>query len=122
MEGVRGVGTTTLLTPKLLLDEDIHGPAAAGLRARGVDVLRVQEAGTQGDNDEKQLALAVRLERTMVTFNRGDYARLHKEYMLSGRHHCGIIVSRQMPPGELIKHVLLLLKSKPDLPDSLHFL
>jgi predicted nuclease of predicted toxin-antitoxin system len=90
---------------KLLLDEDIHGDLATALRAREIDVIRVQEIGTSGDDDSDQLALAVRLERTFVTLNRGDYTRLHCEYLVSERHHYGIMTCPQLPIGEVLRRL-----------------
>ncbi|MDP4198408.1 MAG: DUF5615 family PIN-like protein [Bacteroidota bacterium] len=65
------------MSHRLLLDEDIQGDLAKALRARGIDAIRIQEVGTSGADDPDQLALAVRLERAFVTFNRGDFTRLH---------------------------------------------
>ncbi len=72
---------------KLLLDEDLHEELAVALRTRSIDAIRVQELGTSGDEDSDQLAFAVNAGRTFVTFNRGDYTRLHCEYMESGLYH-----------------------------------
>lgn len=64
---------------KLLLDEDLHGDLARALRARGIDAVRVQELGRSGDDDSDQLELAINSGRALVSFNRGDYTRLHNE-------------------------------------------
>ena len=62
------------------------------LRARGFDVLTTIEAHQCGASDQDQLAFAVQQRRTIYTFNVGDFARLHREYVLKGIDHNGIIV------------------------------
>jgi len=104
---------------KLLLDEDIHGDLAKALRARGIDAVRVQELGTSGDDDPDQFELAVNSWRTFVTFNRGDYTRLHCEYMESDRNHYGIITCPQVPIGEMLRRVLKALDENYDLVDRI---
>jgi predicted nuclease of predicted toxin-antitoxin system len=104
---------------KLLLDEDLHGELAVALRTRGIDAIRVQELGTSGDEDSDQLAFAVNAGRTFVTFNRGDYTRLHCEYMESGLHHYGIITCPQVPIGEMLRQVLKALDQNSDLVDKI---
>ena len=107
------------MTHKLLLDEDIHGDLVKALRARGIDAVCVQELGTSGDDDPDQLALAVQLERAFVTFNRGDYTRLHCEYLETDRHHFGIITCPQVPIGEMLRRVLKVLDENSDLRDRI---
>jgi predicted nuclease of predicted toxin-antitoxin system len=107
---------------KLLLDEDIHGDLAKALRARGIDAVRVQEIGTSGDDDSDQLALAVRLERAFVTFNRGDYTRLHRYYLESGTHHYGIMTCPQLPIGEVLRRLLRALDEHSDLRDRILYI
>jgi hypothetical protein len=77
----------------LYMDEDAGENAVVhGLRARGIDVLTTSEANQCGASDRNQLAFAVQQRRTIYTFNVGDFARLHREYILQGINHCGIIV------------------------------
>ncbi len=64
-----------------------------------------------GISDEEQLALAISQGRVVLSFNRGDYARLHKRYAEHGWEHCGIIVSEHYPIGELLRRMLNLLMS-----------
>jgi hypothetical protein len=47
--------------------------------------------------------------RVLVTFNRGDFARLHGKYLASGDRHSGIIVSRQASIGSVVKALSKLL-------------
>ncbi len=107
---------------RLLLDEDLHGDLAKALRARGIDTIRIQEAGTLGDDDPDQLALAVRLERAFVTFNRGDFTRLHCDYIESGRHHHGILTCPQLPIGEVLRRILRTLDAQANLRDGIFYI
>jgi len=96
---------------KLFLNEDVHSKLAKALRQRGFDAITTVEAGMLGTPDEEQLAFAVSQGRAILTFNRSDYARLHKWYAEHGWEHCGIIVSEQYPIGELLRRMLNLLMS-----------
>lgn len=96
---------------KLYLNEDVHTKLAEALRQRGFDVFTTVEADMLGISDEEQLALAISEGRVVLSFNRGDYARLHNRYAEHGWEHCGIIVSEQYPIGELLRRVLNLLMS-----------
>jgi len=92
-------------------DEDMHGQVALQLRRRGFDALSAPEAGNLGISDEEQLAFAIQQGRVILSFNRRDFCRMHAEYLTSGRKHCGIIVSLQLPIGEVVKRCLRLLSS-----------
>lgn len=63
-----------------------------GLRARGIDVLTVHEAGMTGEADSVQLEYSSAQRRVLYTFNVGDFCRLHAEYVGQGRSHSGIVV------------------------------
>src|SRR4051794_11440085 len=64
-----------------------------------------------GADDADQLARAAREDRALLTFNAGDFARLHDEWMRQGSHHAGLIVSRQRPLGDLLRRLLQLGRS-----------
>ncbi len=67
---------------RLYVDEDAEEHAVVeGLRARGVDMLTTSESDRVGTRDVEQLAFAVHHERTLYSFNVGDFARLHREYL-----------------------------------------
>ena len=38
----------------------------------------------------------------VVTYNQGDFKRLHEAWQAADRHHCGIIVGHKLPLGVLI--------------------
>lgn len=110
---------------RLLLDEDAQRTALIrALRARRFDVLSVNEAGQTGVLDEEQLEFAVASGRTLFTFNRGHFVRLHTLYMERGLSHAGIIVSDQLEIGVVIRRLLRLLDALTavDMIDQLVFL
>jgi acetolactate synthase regulatory subunit len=93
---------------RLYLDEDAcENAIVRGLRARGFDVLTTIEAQQCGATDQHQLAFAVEKGRTIYTLNVGDFARLHREYLLQGIVHTGIIVlpDQRCSVGEKIRRL-----------------
>ena len=110
---------------RLYLDEDAQRTSLVrALRARRIDVLTANEAGKIGISDAEQLAFAVSQNRTVFTFNRGDFAKLHAEYLQCGQDHSGIIVSDQLEISVVIRRLLRLLdgRSAGDIRDWLEFL
>lgn len=98
---------------RLYLDEDSMGRALVqALRSRAVDVLTAKEAGHIHTPDAEHLAYAAAVGRVIFTFNVRDFARLHKESLIAGQSHAGIIVSDQLPVGVLTRRLLKLLASK----------
>jgi len=61
--------------------------------------------------DDVQLAHAASEHRAILTFNIGDFAVLHEQYMADGKEHWGIILSNREPIGELLRRILHLLNS-----------
>lgn len=93
---------------RLYVDEDACEAAVVrGLRARGLDVLTTIEAQRCGATDRNQLAFAAQQGRSIYTFNVGDFARLHREYLLQGINHSGIIVlpDQRYSVGEKIRRL-----------------
>lgn len=74
---------------RLYADENFDHGVVRKLRNLGHDVLTAQQAGLayRGVPDPDQLAFAINEGRAIITFNRGDFHRLHRR--TSG--HCGII-------------------------------
>jgi Domain of unknown function (DUF5615) len=95
---------------RLFLDEDVHAALAAALRKRGHDAVLALEEKRLGLYDESQLNFATQENRCLVTFNVGDFVRLHNRWMDAGREHAGIIVSKQLPVGEMLRRLLTLLQ------------
>ena len=97
---------------RLYVDEDAGEHAVIiGLRARGIDILTTLEALRDGTSDADQLAFAATQERSIYTFNVGDFAKLHNEYLRQGLEHWGIIAipDQRYSIGEKIRRVAGLL-------------
>ncbi len=77
----------------LYIDEDAGEHAVVqGLRARNIDVLTTIEANLLSNDDLSQLAFATSIGRAIYTFNVGDFAKLHNDYLSQNKTHAGIIV------------------------------
>lgn len=109
---------------KLLLDEDVHLSVAIALRKRGFDVVHVQEVERKGKTDTEQLRYAVENKRCLCSFNVKDFVLQHNEYIQNEKDHFGIIVSKQLPPGETIRKIskILLLYSPRSIKNQILFL
>ncbi|NJN22071.1 MAG: DUF5615 family PIN-like protein [Leptolyngbya sp. RL_3_1] len=75
---------------RLYADEGFPCQVSRLLRELGHDVLTVQEAGLDNQRipDEAVLAFAISQNRAVLTVNRADFIRLHKQ----NADHAGIIV------------------------------
>ena len=71
-------------------DENVPQPVVAELRRLGHDVLTVVETGAanRAIPDEEVLAFAAENGRTVLTLNRKDFIRLHREQP----NHAGIVI------------------------------
>jgi hypothetical protein len=101
---------------RLYVDEDAMVRALVrGLRARGVDVTTVLDAGMLEQHDIAQLEHAAQQGRVLYRVNVGRFCHLHVQYMAQGKNHAGIIVvSRQRYSiGEQIRRLLQLISMKP---------
>ena len=80
---------------RLYTNENFPRRIAELLRSLGHDVLTSQEAGNanQGIPDEDVLTVAMQEGRAVVTINRRDFIRLHRQRP----DHAGIIVCTQDP-------------------------
>ncbi len=101
-------GNDTLFI-RLYIDEDVHASLALALRQHGYDVLSAREAGWRGLSDANQLTYAVEQNRTLFSFNATDYIKLHLTYLAQNQNHAGIIVAKQIPIGETLRRLLILL-------------
>jgi Domain of unknown function (DUF5615) len=93
---------------RFFTDEDIYGPVARVLRSSGIDAVSTPEAGQLGASDESQLEWATSQQRAFVTFNIVDFAALHSDWLQQGRHHAGIVLSKQRPLGDFVRRLLKL--------------
>lgn len=82
---------------RIYCDQDsLNHAVVAGLRLATIDVLTAAEAGNERATDLQQLEFAASEGRVIYTANRGDFARIHREWMAGQRNHAGIITrSRQ---------------------------
>ena len=110
--------------PRLYLDEDVYTGVAVALRRRGFNVLTTFEAGMTGSSDAQQLLYTTSQDRCIFTFNRGHFAQLHGRMLAEGKHHCGIVVSRQVDIKKAVRMLCVLLSkhSPEDLYDKLLWL
>lgn len=111
---------------KLYIDEDAMGAGlASGLRARGVDVLTAEEAQMRGQSDERHLEYALAQDRVLYSYNRRDFARIHRDWTAIGRRHGGIVLltNRRAGYGYQIEGLLRLLSlPAAALTSSLHYI
>lgn len=91
---------------RLYLDEDVHKKTALALRSKGYDVISAHEVQNQGISDYEQLQYAISESRAIFTFNVGDFDKLHKECLRSGKEHFGILLSKQIPFSETLKRLI----------------
>jgi hypothetical protein len=75
----------------LYADEDFPYPVVETLRGLGHDVLTVQEDGRGSADDADVLARAHSLTRAVLTYNRWDFERLHRQ----GMGHSGILSAKK---------------------------
>jgi hypothetical protein len=97
---------------RLYTDEDAGQLAVVqSPRVRGVDLLTTVEANQCGTNDREQLAFAVKQGRAIYTFNIGDFARVHRDYLQQSIDHFGIIAlpRQRYSVGEKIRRLTALI-------------
>ena len=98
---------------RLYVDEDTQRRALIqAVRARGYDIVTTHEAGHLGMSDADQLVYSAAEGRTILTFNSRDFVQLHRDYLIGGKSHAGIIVSGQVETGALVRRLLRLLQSR----------
>ena len=95
----------------LYTDADVHGGLAAQIRRRGFDAISAYEAGNATLDDEDQLKYAASQRRAILTCNAKHFEPLFERWWQAGRKHYGVIVSEQMPIGEMLRRVLRLLNA-----------
>jgi predicted nuclease of predicted toxin-antitoxin system len=97
---------------KFYIDEDITSALARTLRARGFDAIAVSDVGRKSMDDIEQLAFAIAEQRTLMTYNIGDFRVLASQLALNQETHYGIVVSNHLPFGELLRRVVNLLRTR----------
>lgn len=102
----------------LYADEQFPYVATARLRALGHDVLTVQEAGkgNQGIPDDEVLQFATSLDRAVLTLNRRDFVKLHRQ----DPNHAGIITCTDDPDKNVLgERIHLAIQDEPNLNQQL---
>ncbi len=109
---------------KLYIDEDVWGKLANTLRQRGYDAIDVHEANREGLSDEEQFVYAIHEGRAILSHNKRDFVFLAEKFFFADREHCGVIVSRRFPFGELLRRIDKLLQtfSAEELANTIQFL
>ncbi|MEK7276482.1 MAG: DUF5615 family PIN-like protein [Chloroflexota bacterium] len=96
---------------KLFLDEHIWRGLTEALRKRGYDAIAVEDVGKKGEDDEPLLVFATTQGRAILTYNISDFSPLAKVWYEAGRDHAGIILSKNLEKGELLRRVTKLLET-----------
>ena len=85
-------------------DEHVSKAVILGLRAKGIDVLTVPDAGLLGATDEEHMALA-HAERRVIFSHDVDFLRLAAQ----GHSHAGIVYApQQAPVAEVLRGLVLI--------------
>ena len=99
----------TRLFIALYTDEDVDQELARQLRHHGFDVVSAREIGKYRLSDRAQLDYAISQQRAIFSFNVKHFVTIFEEYWNAGKDHYGIIVSEQLPLGEVLRRTLRLL-------------
>jgi predicted nuclease of predicted toxin-antitoxin system len=94
---------------KLYFDEDIPEGITLGLRLRGYDVRTARESGRKGLSDREQIEYAASQQRVIFSHNVADFAKIHRDVLKMGDDHHGMILSKQLPVGEIVRALSRLL-------------
>jgi hypothetical protein len=95
---------------RLYLDADVDVKLAPILRAAGYDCVSAREVGYAESDDEAQMTFAAREGRVFLTHNIRHFVPIFERWWHAGLSHCGIVVSQQIPLGELQRRMLCLLE------------
>ena len=96
---------------RLAADENFNSDIVRGLRRRNpdVDLVRVQDMGLSGANDQAVLAWAAREGRVLLTHDVTTLTRHAYDRVQAGQPMPGVFeLSRRVPLGQAIDDILLL--------------
>ena len=99
------------LPVRLYLDADVDVKLATSLRRAGYDCVSARKVGSATLDDEAQLAFAAREGRVLLTHNIQHFVPIFERWWHAGLSHSGIVVSQQIPLGELQRRVIRLLET-----------
>jgi hypothetical protein len=94
---------------RLYLDVDVDVKLAANLRRAGYDCVSARKVGNAALDDESQMVFATNEGRVLLTHNIQDFVPIFERWWYAGLSHPGIVVSQQIPLGELQRRVVHLL-------------
>lgn len=97
------------LSIRLYLDADVDTKLAANLRIAGYDCVSAREVGNTAVDDESQMVYATNERRVLLTHNIQDFVPIFRNWWYANLNHHGIIVSQQIPLGELQRRMVRLL-------------
>jgi hypothetical protein len=84
-----------MAAPPAYLDECIDHYIVAPLQSRGFDVRHVNDEHTNGYSDEQPLEYATQHGWVFITQNQREFRRRHRDWLLQGRAHAGLILNHQ---------------------------
>jgi hypothetical protein len=77
--------------PKFLIDTNVAGSVADGLRRRRIDVVRIEDVGLAESPDPDLLEYAFQEHRIFITHDRLIWEH-HAQRLQDGKHHWGIFI------------------------------
>ncbi|MGF1601452.1 MAG: DUF5615 family PIN-like protein [Thermosynechococcaceae cyanobacterium] len=78
---------------KLYLDHDVSKKdLVKALRDSGLDIVTTHDVGNEFNTDPEQLAWATQNNRVIYTGNTGEFCEIHKNWMMRGEQHSGMII------------------------------
>jgi hypothetical protein len=96
---------------RLLADEDFNGRILRGLRLRlgGLDVLRAQDVGLRGADDDAVLEWAAGSGRVLLTHDGRTMPGYVRARLAAGHHIPGVFIVDDLAPiGVCVEDVLLI--------------
>ena len=92
----------------LYADECVDARIVAGLRRRGFEVMTAVDAGLLGAADERHMAQAIAMSRSILTGDQ-DFLRLADKYVSTGVQFPGLIfILPSAQVGDTVRAVALL--------------
>lgn len=91
------------------LDEDVDVDLVPALRQEGFEAYSVRDVGRRTLPDIEQLRFAAERGWTLVTHDVEHFKLLHIEWLEQGRDHSGIVVSKRVEIGRMLRALLNLL-------------
>lgn len=83
---------------QLYIDEDVDVIVANLLSARGLDATTAREQQMLGQSDNAQLTFAASIGLCILTHNRLDFEKLHRDYLDNNQFHAGILIAKRRSP------------------------